>query len=43
MKGNAIMQNIKAIFLDMDGTILHQNNRASESLLALEQRDIRCF
>lgn len=24
------MQNVKAIFLDMDGTILHSNNRASE-------------
>ena len=24
------MKNIKAIFLDMDGTILHENNKASE-------------
>lgn len=24
------MQNVKAIFLDMDGTILRSNNRASE-------------
>ena len=23
------MKNVKAIFLDMDGTILHENNKAS--------------
>ena len=23
------MNNVKAIFLDMDGTILHENNKAS--------------
>ncbi|MBA8775193.1 Cof-type HAD-IIB family hydrolase [Staphylococcus schleiferi subsp. coagulans] len=38
MKGNAIMQNIKAIFLDMDGTILHQNNRASEKTASVIAR-----
>ena len=26
------MNNVKAIFLDMDGTILHENNKASNTI-----------
>ena len=41
------LNNIKAIFLDMDGTILHENNKASiktkSLLMNYEKRDIRYF
>lgn len=41
------MDNIKAIFLDMDGTILHEDNRASEYtkdvINALREHDYKVF
>ena len=41
------LNNIKAIFLDMDGTILHEDNKASlkqnQLLMNYEKRDIRYF
>ena len=41
------LNNIKAIFLDMDGTILHEDNKASiktKSVIdELRERDIRYF
>ena len=41
------MNNVKAIFLDMDGTILHENNKASnytkEVVDELRERVLRYF
>lgn len=40
------MDNVKAIFLDMDGTILHENNQAStytKDVINQLRKDIKYF